>query len=124
MVQHNALIKIQEITHGTIINPDVRIELLDEIPEERGDFIQEVSERKMQVKTFPVYYTPELYNTALVSLLPHEEINDDYLHLLGEGSYPMIVVKVLIALVWLYNVNYKLHYILYSVNMKFALLLN
>ncbi len=98
--------------------------MLDEIPEERGDFIQEVSERKMQVKTFPVYYTPELYNTALVSLLPHEEINDDYLHLLGEGSYPMIVVKVLIALVWLYNVNYKLHYILYSVNMKFALLLN
>ncbi|MFK7968564.1 MAG: hypothetical protein AB8B68_05420 [Rickettsiaceae bacterium] len=79
---------MQEIKHGTIIKPDVRIELLDEIPEERGDFIQEVSERKMQVKTFPVYYTPELHNTALVSLLPHEEINDDYLYLLGEEELP------------------------------------
>lgn len=64
---------IQKAAIKTIAQPEVRIELLDEIQEEKDNFVQEVSERKMQVNTFPVYLEPQLHHIHPASASPHGE---------------------------------------------------
>ena len=75
---------IKQTPVKNIIQPKVRVELLDE--EKEGGFVREVTERKMQVETFPAYPELQLNNITPALSSPHEEItlDDDDFPLLGD----------------------------------------
>jgi len=90
---------IKQTPVKNIIQPKVGVELLDEAEEKEGGFVQEVTERKMQVETFPTYLELQLNNIKPAPSSPHGDttLDDDYLPLLGDdlsdnSSCPCVIL--------------------------------